>query len=205
MDIRMNSWHAEPMLWLVFAAQVASTESSKPQLRSLFTYEDVPVDLVPLNRLQTVALALIVGPDGKIRKCNVELSSGNAKLDSYTCGLVVRRAKFHPGPGYSVTRSHINWWVGDGRPPSSTYGDLDLTVAALPDGLHSPVEVRLEFNVDPAGKISNCRANDEHQSAVLVPTACDQLAKSFNPDPVKGDDGKLVSSTQDATVVFETK
>lgn len=192
------------MLWLVLAAQLASTHSSKPKLRSLVGPGDVPVALITPNKLETVGVAVTVGPDGKIRSCNVKASSGNSKLDSYTCNLLARRAKFAPAPTYLVERTHLDWWVGNGYPPKSTYADLYVTVAGLPAGLHSPVTVDLDFNVDQAGNISGCRASDEHQPAIVVPTACAQLTKRFKPRPVRADDGNLVSSRQDATVVFET-
>jgi hypothetical protein len=191
------------MLLALVAAQLATAHPSN--LRALVTADDVPDDLVTRNKVQTVGIALTVGPDGKARRCTVEATSGNSKLDSYTCKLAARRAKFSPSPMYLVWRTHFDWWVGDGYPPKSNYANLALKVAALPTGLHSPVSVNLTFAVDQAGNMSDCRTEAEREPVVLVPVACEQLAKTFRPQPARSEDGSAVASEQEATVLFETK
>lgn len=44
----------------------------------------------------TVGLALAVSKEGRVTRCSLSRSSGYAELDSYTCDLVTRRARFQP-------------------------------------------------------------------------------------------------------------
>src|SRR5947209_7514859 len=142
------------MFLLFLAAELLAEHSSN--VNTLFTADDVPVALLPLNRVQTVGIALVAGPDGRVRSCNVEETSGNPKLDSYTCTLAARRAKFSPSPIYFVERTYVYWWNGDGYPPKSNYANLAVTVPALSAKLHSPVLVHVLFAVDEAGNMSRC-------------------------------------------------
>src|SRR5947209_6876137 len=134
------------MLSLFLAAELLAAHPSN--VYTLFTADDVPVALLPLNRQQAVGIALVAGPDGKVRSCNIEETSGNPTLDNYTCSLAARRAKFRPSPTYFVERTYVYWWNGDGYPPKSNYANLVVTVAALPAKLHSPVLVHVLFGVD---------------------------------------------------------
>lgn len=186
----------------LLAAQLAAAHPSN--LTSLMTPDDVPVDLVTRNRLQTVGIALTAGPDGKVRRCSVEATSGNPKLDAYTCSLA-RRARFSPSATYYVERTHIDWWVGDGYPPESRFANLAVEVTALPPKLHSPLLVGLLFAVDQAGNMSGCRGWSAKDPVDLVPIACEQLAKTFRPQPARSEDGNPVASEQSATVLFEVR
>jgi hypothetical protein len=191
------------MFLLFLAAELLAAHPSN--VKTLFTADDVPVALLPLNRVQAVGIALVVGPDGKVRSCNVEETSGNSKLDSYTCTLAARRAKFSPSPTYFVERTYVYWWGGDSYPPKSNSANLVVTVAALPAKLHSPVLVHVLFAVDEAGNVSRCQPEKADEPADLVPIACDQLARTFRPQPVRSETGSPVASEQSATVMFQTK
>jgi TonB family protein len=190
-------------MFLLFLATLLAARPSN--LSGLFTADDVPIDLITQNKVQTVAIAVTVGPDGKVLGCSVEASSGNPKLDSYTCNTAARRAKFSPPPTYLVRRTHVDWWVGDGYPPKSSHADLALTVTTLPSNIQSPVFVDVMFAVDPSGNISRCRPEAENEPVVLVSIACEQLAKTFRPRPARSKDGNPVASEQNARVMFEAK
>jgi protein TonB len=41
-------------------------------------------------------VSITVGADGRVQGCNVTQSSGNGALDSATCSIIRRRAKFTP-------------------------------------------------------------------------------------------------------------
>jgi hypothetical protein len=191
------------MFLLFLAAQLVAAHPTN--LKPLLTADDTPVTLITPDKVQTVAMALTVGPDGKVRRCSVEATSGNPKLDSYTCDITARRAKFSPSPTYVIWRTHVDWWVGDGHAPKSTYSDLALTVTALPAGLPSPVVVKLLFAVDHSGHVSHCRPESENEPVSLVSTACEQLAKILRPRSARSESGNLVDSEQNATVMFEKK
>lgn len=65
----------------------------------------------------TTGFRLEVGPDGRVTGCSVTSSSGSAELDSTTCKLVSRRAKFNPGRDASGNpiggqfSSRIRWQI----------------------------------------------------------------------------------------------
>src|SRR5206468_6786372 len=149
------------MYWLLLAAELTNFQGAKSPLRSVLDPGEVPVNLLTVNQLETVALALTVDPSGTVRGCSVEATSGDSRLDSYTCRTLSRRAKLAPSQTYFVYRTHIDWWIGDKYPPKSIYADLALTVAALPAGLRSPAFVRVQFTVDRSGKISGCTPEGE--------------------------------------------
>ena len=195
------------MFWLALAAQLSGPVPLKPLLGP----DDVPTRLVEPNVLQRVGIALTVTPNGKIQGCAVEKSSGNSKLDSYTCEVAARRAKFKPpthidgAAAYLIYRADINWWLGDGYPPSTQPGgDLYLTVTALPPKVASPAIVRLMLEVGADGSLSNCAAEDSKYDLALVKTGCEQLLLTYRPTPARAADGAAVASVQSATVVFQT-
>lgn len=190
------------MFWPFFPAALLAAHPSN--VTRLFTADDVPVALLPLNRTQAVGIALVAGPDGKVRTCNIELSSGNPKLDSYTCTLAARRAKFAPSATYFVERTHVSWWMGDGYPPKSNYANLVVTVPAMPAKLHSPVTVHVLFDVDKAGNVSRCEPEKADEPTDLAPVACEELVRTFRPQPARSETGDPVASEQDATVMFKT-
>ena len=71
-----------------------------PQLRaaldSYFRPDDYPASARAAGRQGRVAFTLVVGPDGRVKACMINRSSGNAALDSTTCNIMRRRARFTP-------------------------------------------------------------------------------------------------------------
>lgn len=107
-------------------------------------------------------------------------------------------------PAYGIYRTYNIWWVGDRYPPAQPRkADLYMKVAALPPRIKSPFLLRLAFDVDEVGRVSNCVAEEPKSNAALTRVACDQLLKSWKPIPARNSEGKRVASVQDATVVFE--
>ena len=76
--------------------KVQSAQSAKGDLRSLFSADDYPASAQSAGAEGTVQATLTIGPDGRIAGCNVTRSSGNSSLDSATCNILRRRAKFTP-------------------------------------------------------------------------------------------------------------
>lgn len=155
---------------------------------------------------------ITVEPDGKIRDCVIEVSSGMKKLDAYTCKLATQRAKLRPGRlrdgsvVHGVYRSAMNWWVGDDYPRQTRQlADLYLTVSQLPLNLRSPTAVRLMSAVDEQGRVYDCVAEDEKSPAELTKIACEQAKRGYVAEPVKKAGGVAVKSTQSVIVSFETR
>ena len=76
--------------------KVQSAQSARGDLRSLFSADDYPASAQSSGAEGTVQATLTIGPDGRVVSCNVTRSSGNSSLDSTTCNILRRRAKFTP-------------------------------------------------------------------------------------------------------------
>lgn len=197
------------MIWLVIAAQLSAPTWTNPRM---IRPEDVPAHELNPNVVHSVKLGLTVTPEGKLQDCRVEVSSGNPQLDSYTCKLMMRRAKVRPARdwrgarAYGVYRTSIDWWVGDGYPHSRPQlPDLELTVAGLPAETKSPARVRLMLAVDETGRPSSCVAEGKKDHPLLVKSACDQLLKRYTAVPARTRNGVPVASIQSGIVIFKTK
>src|SRR4051812_40416060 len=74
--------------------KVQSATSAKGDLRSLFSADDYPASAQSAGAEGTTRASLTIGPDGRVTGCNIIQSSGNGALDSATCNILRRRAKF---------------------------------------------------------------------------------------------------------------
>jgi protein TonB len=70
--------------------------SAKGSLIGLFSDEDYPASAQSAGAEGTAQAQLTVGPDGRVQSCNLIRSTGNGALDSATCNILRRRAKFTP-------------------------------------------------------------------------------------------------------------
>ncbi len=67
----------------------------------------------------TAAFRLGVGADGRVESCSITRSTGHAELDSATCALLTRRARFEPARDSSGNRtsgtfaSSVEWRIPD--------------------------------------------------------------------------------------------
>ena len=138
-------------------------------------------------------------------------------LDTYTCKVAARRAKFAPAfsqdgiPSYAVYRAPIRYLVSTSGPytPRTPSADFIATVNQLPQGVKSPMMVHVMFEVDERGHLSACKAEAVPRTAPVdaqfIGLACDQMLKNYKPIPAKDESGKAVPSVQDAIVAFMTK
>jgi protein TonB len=78
------------------AHKVQSAQSSKGDLRNLFSGDDYPAAAMSAGAEGTAQASITVGPDGRVVGCNITRSSGNGALDAATCNIIRRRAKFTP-------------------------------------------------------------------------------------------------------------
>src|SRR4051794_3775747 len=76
--------------------KVQSAQSAKGDLRTLFTTDDYPPSALAAGASGTSQATLTIGSDGRVVSCNIIRSSGNSALDSATCNILRRRAKFTP-------------------------------------------------------------------------------------------------------------
>ena len=72
-------------------------------LAALVHRADYPAEAIAGRHEGMVRFTLTVGANGRVTGCLITRSSGSRYLDSATCGLMVRRARFAPARGPSGT------------------------------------------------------------------------------------------------------
>jgi hypothetical protein len=201
------------MLWFMISAQLSAVVPHHPD--RWFSHQDVPSYLVKQDEVYLQLPARVtVRPDGKLQDCAIEVPSGIADLDKYTCQIFKRRARFGPAridnvPSYGVYRTVIRWIVTNQSipPEKPQLADIDLVVERLPAGLKSPVSVAVLFEVSEDGSKSGCAANEASGPMVrndpaLVPVACDQIMRQYQATPPVDGARRPTISVQNALVTF---
>ena len=69
---------------------------AKGDVRMLINPEDYPTTAIRNGETGSVRAQLAIGPDGRVTDCSIVASSGSAALDSATCRILTRRARFTP-------------------------------------------------------------------------------------------------------------
>jgi len=207
------------MFLFALAAQFSlplSAKSHSTEVRGIFSGDDVPHYLVEQRNVDlVVGTRTTFRPDGSIQSCVAETSSGDSRLDAYTCQLLVRRTKkFIPAQWidgssvYGVIRAPVRWQVSSGGPTREhpMLPDLDLSVNQLPKGAHSPVRVDLQIAADKKGHPVSCAERPATGAAKPIPElvslACQQATATLVLTPPVDASGKPVRSVQSAWVQF---
>jgi TonB family protein len=79
--------------------------------------EDYPAAALRARAEGNVVARLRIGPDGRVRMCEIAASSGHAVLDSATCALIQRRFRFDPArdvdrnPIADVRTETVRWSI----------------------------------------------------------------------------------------------
>jgi protein TonB len=76
--------------------KTVSAQSARGDLRSLFSGDDYPESARDANATGTARASLTISPTGQVVGCTITQSTGNNALDSATCNILRRRAKFTP-------------------------------------------------------------------------------------------------------------
>jgi protein TonB len=76
--------------------KAVSASSARGDVRSLFSTDDYPASAQSSGAEGTAQATLSISPDGRVVGCNLIRSTGNSSLDSATCNILRRRAKFTP-------------------------------------------------------------------------------------------------------------
>jgi hypothetical protein len=195
--------------------------SGTADIRSVFTADDMPAYVQIAGTTRFVPTRTVVAADGTLQSCGVERGSGDPNLDTLTCLIISKRAKFAPAkwldgsPAYGVLSVPVIWAIGS--PPSkeetlrAVPPDVELTVNQLPKGAGRRAEVLLVLAVDESGRVVGCdqrppssRHDHTRRFPELVPVACDQMLKTFTTVPARDSAGKAVRSVQNASVDFST-
>jgi hypothetical protein len=201
------------MFWFALATQLSlpvPINLSVPDVRDVFSVGDFPADLVKAGDSKALLTRTTVRPDGTIQGCVAEVSSGDSSLDAYTCGLILRRAKFRPAtwndgsPAYGVLRVPVVWALSNEY--QAVAPDLELSVNRLPDGARSPLALGVEVATDDKGRPSLCLqippVVHKQQFPELVSIACQQVIATVQLSPPTDASGKPVPSVQTVSVRF---
>ena len=76
--------------------RVSQAAKARANLTSLFSTEDYPQSAIRNEEQGTTAVRLSIGTDGRVTDCQITGSSGSGALDSATCNVLRRRARFTP-------------------------------------------------------------------------------------------------------------
>src|SRR4051794_34181834 len=76
--------------------KVQSAQSARGDLRALFSADDYPAAAQAAEAQGTAQATLTISPSGQVVGCSLIRSTGNGALDSATCNILRRRAKFTP-------------------------------------------------------------------------------------------------------------
>ncbi|HET7577567.1 MAG TPA: energy transducer TonB [Sphingomicrobium sp.] len=76
--------------------KVQSATSAKGDLRTLFSGDDYPASAQSAGAEGTARATLTISAQGQVVGCDITQSTGNRALDSATCSILRRRAKFTP-------------------------------------------------------------------------------------------------------------
>ncbi len=91
--------------------------------RTLFSDEDYPAAALQRKEEGSVQAELTIGTDGRVKACRILRSSNSQALDSATCNILMRRARFTPARdsnGNPVEDTYvtppISWRIVDDEP-----------------------------------------------------------------------------------------
>ncbi|MEO6216108.1 MAG: TonB family protein [Sphingomonas sp.] len=117
-----------------------------------FYSDDYPPEARKANQSGIVSISLTVDPTGRAVKCDVVLGSGFPLLDSGTCALALKRARFTPArlaSGKAVSSTYaipgVRWELTD-EPPMDLSAGRKLLFRSV-----------IETRVDPSGTVTSCK------------------------------------------------
>lgn len=152
------------------AAQAARTDPS-----AWVTAADYPAAALRADEQGIVSFRLDVSPEGRVTGCTITASSGSSVLDSTTCRLMVRRARFDPAKDESgravpsTFQSRLRWALPPKPPPGPPAPGMVVTKFDLtPDGRVERCSAEARGKAPPAAAQSSCtRAEAQSGSAFL--------------------------------------
>jgi protein TonB len=111
--------HADPAIAMK-SGERSEPHSAEGEMRTLFSADDYPAEAQRRGEEGTVQAELAVDSSGRVTACTILRSSGSASLDSATCRVLQRRARFTPARDADgnpradrVTTPPIKWQLED--------------------------------------------------------------------------------------------
>ncbi len=122
------------------------------------TSADYPAEALRTRTEGTTGFRLTLSAEGRVTDCVIIQSSGSSVLDSATCGILRRRARFEPARDAkgeaidSTFSSSFSWRLPKPQPPS-------------------PGLMAVRFDLSPTRDVSNCRAESRGMVPEIARTA----------------------------------
>lgn len=199
------------MLTLPILAAAAVLVPPAPGGHDLVTNDNYPKWALERDKSAGVIYAAFVTPDGTIAKCVVQASRGDAQLANEVCQMVERR-RMKPAidsqgrNAYGVYTNVVNFVLtgtaGAAGLPIDRGPDAEFTVTALPGGISSPSDARVNIEVGADGVVDHCSPAADDAGA-LAGLACRQLSGA-KVGPMKLGEDQQVPYVQAMTVRFKT-
>jgi len=188
---------------------LAAAPQAEPSVAGILRGDDYPTWAADEGQQGSVGFELLVGPDGKVERCTVLVSTGHPELDSYTCDLLKKRASFaatvnaQGKPAYGVYRNVVSWSLDSPAAPMELAPDLELQISRAPTGVSLPLEFSVSYMSSPTGAVSGCRLAYKAKPApkVLLDIAC-RAFSSGPPEIVRNVKGEPVDAWIVSTVRF---
>ncbi|MFM5931013.1 MAG: TonB family protein [Novosphingobium sp.] len=104
------------------------------------TTNDYPTRALREERQGTTRFRVTVGADGRVSDCEITQGSGSNDLDSATCLLIWRRARFNPAqdgagnPTIGYYSNSVRWVIPEDYRPKPLTGTLTVSFVVAPDG-----------------------------------------------------------------------
>ena len=124
--------------------------TSIQSLPTLFSTADYPAAAVRRGDEGTVSFSIAINRDGRVTHCAVTTSSGSPSLDSATCGIITRRARFEPA------RDEAGRTVED-----RSVGRVRWVLPQAPPLPYADGRMAMIFTMDAAGAVTECRTEFE--------------------------------------------
>jgi protein TonB len=93
----------------------AEPKSLSGSLQGLIRNDDYPQSAIENDEQGTTIVNLTIGPNGRVSGCSVSKSSGSRTLDSATCSILTRRARYQPAedsngnPTTATVSGRVTW------------------------------------------------------------------------------------------------
>ncbi len=165
------------MMNLVSGDQVVPPEWLNPA--TVGSYQNYPPKAIQRGEYGIVSILLHVSVDGRVTGCDITETSGSEALDTGTCALFGRRARFTPAkdvagaPIQGEYREAIAWGIEKKQPRTGL--ELSLLVPSLPPGYRSPAKARLLF--DGTGKLMSCAMMVTSGNVAADQAVCAQMKR----------------------------
>lgn len=109
-DRLFAQWHIDPNLIKSLRAKPEPVPNDR-----WFRNSDYPLEAIRSNAAGDTVVRFVVGTDGKVHDCVTVASSGDEALDTASCAIISKRARYRPalnaeGAPTAVTYPHLVRW-----------------------------------------------------------------------------------------------